>query len=471
MPRVARPRLRTAAIFLGALWAVVAIGAVVWGLGRVEDDLGERTADALAAAGLDFVDVEIDGRDVTVRGAGAREAEVVAVVEGVRGVREVDFGDVALAGETEPTVLGTVVEREPTTTTEPATTTTTPVTTTTAPATTTTTTPPTMTTPDPPRTVVEASLQGGRARLSGVVPDQATAEALIAAANVAYAPFLETDLDVDAAAAPEPWLAGAPVGIGLLPMITEGTIRVEGDGIMLSGESPNEEYLALFEQAVAGAFGLSDVTTDVAITNLAAPRFVATRSGGVVRLAGELPSEEIRQVIVNGALGVYGPEAVVDETTVEEGLYTSFWMYTMPVVFQIASPFPEYELLVQDGVTTGALRGGASFAFDSAELTPEIQQLLGVGAALLSRDLSLGTLVTGHTDSVGPDAYNQRLSERRARNAVDFLVNAGISPDRLRAVGLGETQPLASNHTDEGRTVNRRVEFVFGPVQEVVGGE
>ncbi len=455
-------RRRTAALFLGALWVVVAVGAVVWGLGRLEDDLGERTADALTAAGLGDVDVEIDGRDVTVRGAGDREAEVAAVLEGVRGVRDVDFGGAALAEETEPTVLGTVLERDPTTTTAPVTTTTVPVTT--VPTTTTTTAPPA---DDPPHTVVEATLEGGQFRLSGVVPDEATAQALVTAANIAYAPFAQTDLVVDAAAPPEPWLAGAPGGIGLLPMITEGTIRVEGDRIQLSGESPNPEYLAAFEQAVAGAFGLSAVTTDVEITGLAPPRFVATRSGGTVRLAGELPSEEIRQIIVNGAQGVYGADNVVDETTVRDGLYTSFWMYTMPVVFQLASPFPEYDLLVQEGVTTGALRGGASFEFDSAELTPELQQLLGVGAAILSRDLSLGTLVTGHTDSVGPESYNQRLSERRARNAVDFLVGAGISPDRLQAVGRGENEPLASNDTEEGRTINRRVEFIFGPVGEV----
>ncbi len=450
--------------FLGVLWVVVVGVAVISGLDRYEGDLAERSADALAAAGLDGVPIEVDGRDIDVEESPDGRAQRMAeVLRGVEGVRDVDVRPLVAQGSDErtaPTVLGTVVEQTTTTATTTTTTTTTAATTTTTATTTT----------IPAAAALDATLAGGAFRLTGVVPDEATAAALIAAANVAYAPFVETDITVAPEAGSPPWLAGAPQAITLLPMISEGTIRVENDAVSLRGRSPNEAYLAAFEQAVAATLGVGAVDSDVEITGLAAPRFTAIRSGDTLTLGGTLPSEEIRQIIVGGANAVYGEDAVVDQTEVGEGLYTSFWMYTMPGIFQIAQPFPEYELLVEDGVTTGALRGGASFAFGSAELTPELMELLGVGAAILARDLSLGTSVEGHTDSIGSNTFNQELSEQRARAAVDFLVSLGISPDRLVARGFGEERPLAPNDTPESRTLNRRVEFVFGPLADVTSG-
>jgi hypothetical protein len=68
--------------------------------------------------------------------------------------------------------------------------------------------------------------------------------------------------------------------------------------------------------------------------------------------------------------------------------------------------------------------------------------------------------VQGHTDIVGTEDYNQRLSEARARTVTDYLLTKGIAADRLRAVGFGTRRPLADNETDEGRALNRRVELV-----------
>ncbi|MCQ4347227.1 OmpA family protein [Pseudomonas stutzeri] len=69
------------------------------------------------------------------------------------------------------------------------------------------------------------------------------------------------------------------------------------------------------------------------------------------------------------------------------------------------------------------------------------------------------TVVEGHTDSVGPDAYNQRLSERRANAVRSVLVNEyGVASERVDAIGYGESRPVADNATPEGRAINRRVE-------------
>ncbi|HEC09331.1 MAG TPA: OmpA family protein, partial [Acidimicrobiales bacterium] len=79
----------------------------------------------------------------------------------------------------------------------------------------------------------------------------------------------------------------------------------------------------------------------------------------------------------------------------------------------------------------------------------------------LLTDVPEGTLVAveGFTDSQGDAAANQRLSEARAQAVVDYLVSQGVSPDVLRASGNGESRPVASNDTAEGRAQNRRIEF------------
>jgi len=67
--------------------------------------------------------------------------------------------------------------------------------------------------------------------------------------------------------------------------------------------------------------------------------------------------------------------------------------------------------------------------------------------------------ISGHTDDVGADAANQTLSQKRAGAVLAYLTNAGIAQERLEAKGYGETQPVASNDSDENRALNRRIEF------------
>ncbi|HLS83036.1 MAG TPA: OmpA family protein, partial [Arenimonas sp.] len=73
--------------------------------------------------------------------------------------------------------------------------------------------------------------------------------------------------------------------------------------------------------------------------------------------------------------------------------------------------------------------------------------------------------VAGHTDSVGSDAYNQKLSERRAQAVADYLISRGVSGTRLMVIGAGESHPVASNETEAGRAENRRVELTIVPVR------
>ena len=103
---------------------------------------------------------------------------------------------------------------------------------------------------------------------------------------------------------------------------------------------------------------------------------------------------------------------------------------------------------------------GPNFDFDKATLTPAGRQLVAAAALTLKQNPSVRVSVDGHTDSIGSEAYNQKLSERRARTVADALVDEGIARDRLHVQGFGKSRPVADNKTAEGRARNRRVEIV-----------
>jgi outer membrane protein OmpA-like peptidoglycan-associated protein/tetratricopeptide (TPR) repeat protein len=105
------------------------------------------------------------------------------------------------------------------------------------------------------------------------------------------------------------------------------------------------------------------------------------------------------------------------------------------------------------------------FDYNSSELRPESERELNALYTLMAYNPTLKLEIGGHTDSIANDDYNLKLSEERANAVVNYLVNRGISPDRLKAVGYGETQPIASNATPEGRQLNRRTEFVITDVK------
>lgn len=111
---------------------------------------------------------------------------------------------------------------------------------------------------------------------------------------------------------------------------------------------------------------------------------------------------------------------------------------------------------------------GLLFPYDSADLLPAGRQNLASLATTLRGDpeADYELLVVGHTDSRGADTYNQGLSERRAQSAADILVANGIPRDRIRTTGRGESEPVASNDTEAGMQLNRRVEVAIFASEE-----
>ncbi len=101
------------------------------------------------------------------------------------------------------------------------------------------------------------------------------------------------------------------------------------------------------------------------------------------------------------------------------------------------------------------------FEFDKSDLTPEMKAELDRAAKIMQDDPAVVLELQGNTDSVGTDAYNKKLGERRAEVVFDYLKSKGIDSDRLKKVSFGESRPVASNATSAGRAQNRRVDIVI----------
>ncbi|NKI34696.1 OmpA family protein [Wenzhouxiangella sp. XN79A] len=108
--------------------------------------------------------------------------------------------------------------------------------------------------------------------------------------------------------------------------------------------------------------------------------------------------------------------------------------------------------------------GNVTFATDSSDLRSEFFAVLDSVALVLEEYEQTVLVVDGHTDSTGPNSYNQRLSEARAETVADYLINRGVRPVRIEAYGYGEDYPVASNGNAEGRRQNRRVELTLIPI-------
>ncbi len=112
------------------------------------------------------------------------------------------------------------------------------------------------------------------------------------------------------------------------------------------------------------------------------------------------------------------------------------------------------------------IQADALFDFDKSVLRPDGRKSIDDATAKLRGvDLEM-VIATGHTDSVGTDAYNQRLSERRAAAVKEYLVSKGIAASKITTIGKGESQPVATNKTAEGRQKNRRVDIEFKGVRQ-----
>jgi OOP family OmpA-OmpF porin len=142
---------------------------------------------------------------------------------------------------------------------------------------------------------------------------------------------------------------------------------------------------------------------------------------------------------------------------------------TLAAIVALAAPAAtaQTDAAATPAVQKVSVKGVARFDFDRASVNPED------GLKLMSDVRSMKNVtwqtisVVGHTDSVGAETYNQKLSERRADAVQSFLIEKGVKPERIRTSGKGEATPIASNTTQQGRAMNRRTEIEFQGLQAV----
>ena len=134
-----------------------------------------------------------------------------------------------------------------------------------------------------------------------------------------------------------------------------------------------------------------------------------------------------------------------------------------PMPTQEVKPAPKPEAKPKPVAEKVTFAADVLFDFDKSVVKPEGKSKLDDLSTKI-RDINLEVVIAiGHADSIGSDAYNQKLSVRRAESVKAYLVSKGIEPNRIYTEGKGEKQPVADNKTKEGRAKNRRVEI------EVIG--
>ena len=177
-----------------------------------------------------------------------------------------------------------------------------------------------------------------------------------------------------------------------------------------------------------------------------APPRHAVVSNNQFFLRGYISDPSEGDQIVSAMENVFGPGNVIDEYIVDP---------------ELAAQFPI-------GETTVYIAETILFDTGSAVVSPQFTAILDFGVQTLQMQEAITLVVTGHTDSFGTDAQNLALSQRRVDAVKQYFVDQGIAPERIEAIGMGESDPTADNDTAEGRQANRRVEFLvenftFGP--------
>lgn len=151
---------------------------------------------------------------------------------------------------------------------------------------------------------LNATLTNGQFSLEGRIPSRELETGLLETAALVYGPTAVVNVEIDESVDSAPWLAGAPQGVALLPVMGSGSIGVSNDGVVVTGTSPNEAQYAAFEQATKASFAVDALTSGVEITNLGYPSFNTRRVAGSVVVTGQLANETDHQRIIAGAVAV-----------------------------------------------------------------------------------------------------------------------------------------------------------------------
>lgn len=215
-------------------------------------------------------------------------------------------------------------------------------------------------------------------------------------------------------------------------------------------------------------FSVSEIrrTTDEVLVREAqvhAENLVTGAEGKWIKISGHFAAKyEANYILV----GNFSDDDNTQSLALRDDSYNYAYYYVDDVLVRKSPPFLPVPVKPDD-ITRQPLEPGKAiqlkniyFEFDRDELMPRSYVELDKLLTIMRNNPGLVIEIVGHTDNLGADDYNLDLSKRRAQAVVKYLKDNKISASRLRFRGLGESQPVATNDTDEGRAQNRRVEFV-----------
>lgn len=170
-------------------------------------------------------------------------------------------------------------------------------------------------------------------------------------------------------------------------------------------------------------------------------------------LTGDSATERRQHAMIGAGIGALGGAAVGQYQDRQERALRA---RTANTGIEVSRNGDNITLNLPDGVT---------FDFNKSTLKPDFYSALNGVATTLKEYNQTMVEVVGHTDSIGTDAVNQRLSEQRADSVAQYLTAQGVQRERMEVLGMGKRMPIADNGTDAGRAKNRRVEIRLIPLR------
>lgn len=202
---------------------------------------------------------------------------------------------------------------------------------------------------------------------------------------------------------------------------------------------------------------------------------IVNMDGRDATLTGTVESEQRSKEIENIIASLTGIRVVNNQLEITKNEVAAPEPITEPVVEKLLESEPEPEIALASEPEVEAIKSpqekvieemlqtldlaGITFLFGSDEITEGGINILNDVVRILNEYQEFDVVVVGHTDSVGDDNINLDLSQRRAQSVMNYLISQGIQAQRMNAVGYGESEPIISNDTQEGRAKNRRIEF------------
>lgn len=363
--------------------------------------------------------------------------------------------------------------------------------------------------------VWSAVRQNGGVAITGHAPNDTVKQTILQAAKTRFPADSVVDRMQLASGVPAGmnWQHATDYALAQLALLESGEARFEADRFSLKGTSTNiakQERAILLHKQPGIKIGSIELTGQGA-RNRNEYSWSIAREGEKVLLQGVIGSEEARKALLAHLKQRIGGLEIIDQLTIGEGAPENFEKISDIAVRGVSRLDNAFIELKESGLSVA---GNALYEGAKTQLTDLFSGLDGDNAVSLNLgvkapgaevksaacqklfvdllgkskilfesgkavidDKSLGLLdnlvyvahrcpaakveIAGHTDADGPDSVNQRLSNTRAGAVMAYLVKAGIAQDRLKAMGYGETKPIASNKTKEGKAQNRRIEFVI----------